>query len=71
LTSLQITSALCVTFDDIPWPSIFKDFALNLSIVNLDISPLFGMTNCRLSLPFLDKMLLQYVELFVYFIISP
>jgi hypothetical protein len=30
-----------------------------MGVVNLDIAPLFGMTNCRLSLPFLDKMLLQ------------
>jgi hypothetical protein len=59
LTSLQIMSAICVTFDDIPWPQMFKDFTFNMGVVNLDIAPLFGMTNCRLSLPFLDKMLLQ------------
>jgi hypothetical protein len=38
---------------------MFKDFTFNMGVVNLDIAPLFGMTNCRLSLPFLDKMLLQ------------
>ena len=59
LTSLQITSAICITFDDVPWPRLFKDFTINLSFINLDLSPLFGLTNCRLSLPFLDKMVLH------------
>jgi hypothetical protein len=59
LTSLQIVSALCVTFDDVAWPVMWKDFTLSLSFVNLDISPVFGFTNCRLSLPFLDKMVLH------------
>ena len=59
LTSLQILSAVCITFDDVPWPKLFKNFTLKLSFVNLDLSPLFGLTNCRLALPFLDKMLLH------------
>jgi hypothetical protein len=59
ISSMQITSALCITFDDVPWPRVFKDFSLSLGVVNLDMSFLFGMTNCRLSLPFLDKFLLH------------
>jgi hypothetical protein len=59
ISSMQITSALCITFDGVPWPRIFKDFSLALGVVNLDMSFLFGMTNCQLSLPFLDKFLMH------------
>ena len=57
---LQIFTSLTFTFD-IPWPTNFKRFNLNLGVVNLNLGDLFGATQCSLSIPFLSKFALHMV----------
>jgi hypothetical protein len=55
---LQIFTSLTVTFD-CPWPIEFREFSLGLNFINLDFSSILSGTACTLSLPYLQKMVVQ------------
>jgi len=55
---LQIFTTLTVTFD-VPWPIEFREFSLGLNFINLDFSSILSGTACTLSLPYLEKMMVQ------------
>ena len=55
---MQIFTSLTFTFD-IPWPKQLREMSLGLGFINLDFGTMLGDTACSLSLPYLDKMLVQ------------
>jgi hypothetical protein len=52
----QIVSLVPVTFDSVPWPKMYVDFAFGVSIVNFDITDFVSGIDCSLSLEYLTRL---------------
>ena len=56
----QLLSSLPSAFDAVPWPPVFKSFAIYIGVpFTLDFIPVLGFGSCRLALGPLDAFLLH------------
>ena len=61
LSFFQIFSSMPNVLDVVPWPKIVLEFALPLSIFNMDFLKILSQTSCGVSVRFFDRFLLHMI----------